>query len=143
MANLFCGEVFKFRRVKKFVVVEDVVTRGRRVRKTIDNLRISWPAASRQPASPHNTKVLILTSNYLAHLSGLMCSMIPTYHIKNRLIAQMYMTPSQKTSEPSGKHGLDLSSLREAVPFWFAISSPLTGLLLGFLGAWLVTWLTS
>ncbi len=53
------------------------------------------------------------------------------------------MTPSEKTSTPSIVRGLDFSSLREAIPFWFAVSSPLTGLLLGFLGAWLVTWLTS
>jgi hypothetical protein len=32
---------------------------------------------------------------------------------------------------------------REAIPLWFALSSPLTGLMLGFLGAWFVTWLTS
>jgi hypothetical protein len=31
----------------------------------------------------------------------------------------------------------------EAIPLWFAISSPLTGLLLGLLGAWFFTWLTS
>jgi hypothetical protein len=33
--------------------------------------------------------------------------------------------------------------LREAIPLWFALSSPLTGLVLGLLGAWFVTWLTS
>jgi hypothetical protein len=32
--------------------------------------------------------------------------------------------------------------LGEIIPFWFAISSPLIGLVLGFLGAWFVTWLT-
>jgi len=31
--------------------------------------------------------------------------------------------------------------LSEAISFWFAISSPLIGLVLGFLGAWFVTWL--
>jgi hypothetical protein len=67
--------------------------------------------------------------------------MIATSHIENRAAAQMRITPSEKTSGPSGTR--DLFSLREAIPFWFAISSPLTGLLLGFLGAWLVTWLTS
>ena len=66
-----------------------------------------------------------------------------TSHIENRAVAQMRMTPSEKTSGPSGMRGLDLFSLREAIPFWFAISSPLTGLIVGFLGAWLVTWLTS
>ncbi|PYJ28072.1 MAG: hypothetical protein DME89_07310, partial [Verrucomicrobia bacterium] len=34
-------------------------------------------------------------------------------------------------------------SLPEAIPLWFAICSPLTGLILGLLGAWFVTWLTS
>ncbi len=37
----------------------------------------------------------------------------------------------------------DVLPLREALPLWFAISSPLIGLILGFLGAWFVTWLTS
>src|SRR6266581_5024816 len=30
--------------------------------------------------------------------------------------------------------------LREAIPLWFAVSSPLTGLILGLLGAWFFTW---
>ena len=33
--------------------------------------------------------------------------------------------------------------LREAIPLWFAISSPLIGVLVGLLGAWFVTWLTT
>jgi hypothetical protein len=33
--------------------------------------------------------------------------------------------------------------LREAIPFWFAISSPLIGVLMGLLGAWFVTWLSA
>jgi hypothetical protein len=33
--------------------------------------------------------------------------------------------------------------LGETLAFWFAISSPLTGLLLGLFGAWFVTWLTT
>ena len=37
----------------------------------------------------------------------------------------------------------DSLPLREAIPLWFAISSPLIGLIIGFLGAWFVTWLTS
>jgi hypothetical protein len=37
----------------------------------------------------------------------------------------------------------DVLPLREAIPLWFAISSPLIGIIIGFLGAWLVTWLTS
>jgi len=56
-----------------------------------------------------------------------------TSHIENRAVAQMRMTPSEKTSGPSGMRGLDLFSLREAIPFWFAISSPLLGILLAIL----------
>lgn len=37
----------------------------------------------------------------------------------------------------------DSLPLSESIPFWFAISSPLIGLVLGFVGAWFVTWLTS
>jgi len=37
----------------------------------------------------------------------------------------------------------DSLPLREAIPLWFAISSPLIGLIIGFLGAWFVTWLTT
>ncbi|PYL64271.1 MAG: hypothetical protein DMF20_10895 [Verrucomicrobia bacterium] len=37
----------------------------------------------------------------------------------------------------------DSLPLREAIPLWFAISSPLIGLVIGFFGAWFVTWLTS
>jgi hypothetical protein len=33
-------------------------------------------------------------------------------------------------------------SLSEAIPFWFAVSSPLIGLALGVFGAWFVAWLT-
>jgi hypothetical protein len=33
-------------------------------------------------------------------------------------------------------------SLKELIPFWFAVSSPLVGILLGLLGAWCVTWLS-
>jgi hypothetical protein len=31
--------------------------------------------------------------------------------------------------------------LREVIPFWFAVSSPLLGALLGLLGAWFVAWI--
>ena len=34
-------------------------------------------------------------------------------------------------------------SLKELIPFWFAVSSPLVGILLGLLGAWFVTWLSA
>jgi len=33
--------------------------------------------------------------------------------------------------------------LKEVIPFWFAVSSPLLGVLLGLLGAWFVTWLSA
>jgi hypothetical protein len=33
--------------------------------------------------------------------------------------------------------------LKEVIPFWFAVSSPLLGVLLGLLGAWIVTWLSA
>ena len=32
--------------------------------------------------------------------------------------------------------------LKEVIPFWFAVSSPLLGMLLGLLGAWFVAWLS-
>jgi hypothetical protein len=32
-------------------------------------------------------------------------------------------------------------SLKELIPFWFAVSSPLLGILLGLLGAWFIAWL--
>ena len=37
----------------------------------------------------------------------------------------------------------DASPLREVIPFWFALSSPLIGVVMGLLGAWFVTWLTA
>jgi hypothetical protein len=36
----------------------------------------------------------------------------------------------------------ETSPLKEVIPFWFAVSSPLLGALLGLLGAWFVTWLS-
>jgi hypothetical protein len=33
--------------------------------------------------------------------------------------------------------------LKEVIPFWFALSSPLLGVLLGLMGAWFVTWLSA
>jgi len=33
--------------------------------------------------------------------------------------------------------------LKELIPFWFAVSSPIVGILLGLLGAWCVTWLSA
>ena len=37
----------------------------------------------------------------------------------------------------------DAILLRETIPFWFAVSSPLIGVLMGLLGAWFVTWLSA
>jgi hypothetical protein len=34
-------------------------------------------------------------------------------------------------------------ALREVIPFWFVISSPITGTIFGVLCAWFVSWLTS
>jgi hypothetical protein len=36
----------------------------------------------------------------------------------------------------------ETTPLKEVIPFWFAVSSPLLGALLGLLGAWFVTWLS-
>ena len=33
--------------------------------------------------------------------------------------------------------------LKEVIPFWFAVSSPLIGVITGLLGAWFVTWLSA
>ena len=33
--------------------------------------------------------------------------------------------------------------LREVIPFWFAVSSPLLGAFLGLLGAWFVAWVSA
>jgi hypothetical protein len=33
--------------------------------------------------------------------------------------------------------------LKELIAFWFTVSSPLVGILLGLLGAWFVTWLSA
>jgi hypothetical protein len=37
----------------------------------------------------------------------------------------------------------ETTPLKEVIPFWFAVSSPLLGTLLGLLGAWFVTWLST
>ena len=47
------------------------------------------------------------------------------------------------TSASSRARRRDMLPLSEAIPLWFAMSSPLIGLIIGFLGAWVVTWLTS
>jgi len=45
--------------------------------------------------------------------------------------------PEREANKP------DLPGVGEKISFWFAISSPLTGIVIGFLGAWFFTWLTS
>jgi hypothetical protein len=35
----------------------------------------------------------------------------------------------------------DAIPCRETIPFWFAVLSPLIGVLMGLLGAWFVTWI--
>ena len=47
------------------------------------------------------------------------------------------------TNRNSESQRPDLSDLGQAISFRFAISSPLTGLMIGLLGAWFYTWMTS
>lgn len=49
------------------------------------------------------------------------------------------MTPIVQTANVEG----ETIPLKEVIPFWFAVSSPLLGMLLGLLGAWFVAWLTA
>ena len=37
----------------------------------------------------------------------------------------------------------ELDAVGKTISFWFAVSSPLTGILVGLVGAWFFTWLTS
>jgi hypothetical protein len=66
-------------------------------------------------------------------------------HSLNRLLPQEASGHSTISIPNSSWHirRRDSLPLREAIPLWFAISSPLIGLIIGFLGAWFVTWLTS
>ena len=61
----------------------------------------------------------------------------------DQLLPQEASGHSTISSTPWHIRRRDSLPLREAIPLWFAISSPLIGLILGFLGAWFVTWLTS
>ena len=47
------------------------------------------------------------------------------------------------TSRPSRIRRRDSLALGEAIPLWFAVLSPFIGLIIGFLGAWLFSSLTS
>ena len=60
---------------------------------------------------------------------------IPEADPNNRL---EYMKAIVQTANVEG----EAIPLREMIPFWFAVSSPLLGMLLGLLGAWFVTWLS-
>jgi hypothetical protein len=66
-------------------------------------------------------------------------------HSLNRLLPQEASGQSTTPITTTRWHirRRDSLPLREAIPLWFAISSPLIGLIIGFLGAWFVTWLTS
>lgn len=66
-------------------------------------------------------------------------------HCLNRLLPQEASDGStiHITSKRWHLRRRDSLPLREAIPLWFAISSPLIGLIIGFLGAWFVTWLNS
>jgi hypothetical protein len=46
-----------------------------------------------------------------------------------------------KTISQTANVGRGAVPLREIIPFWFAVSSPLIGVVVGLLGAWFVTWL--
>ena len=48
-----------------------------------------------------------------------------------------------KTIFETAPVGGEVISLREVIPFWFAVSSPLFGVIMGLLGAWFVTWLSA
>ena len=52
-------------------------------------------------------------------------------------------TRNHEERPPWGLPIVNLQSLREAIPFWSAIFSPLLGAILGFVGAWLMAAMTS
>ena len=64
-------------------------------------------------------------------------------HSLGQLLPQEASGHSTISSTPWHIRRRDSLPLREAIPLWFAISSPLIGVIFGFLGAWFVTWLTS
>ena len=61
---------------------------------------------------------------------------IPAADPKNRL---EYMEAIVQTANVEG----ETTPLKEVSPFWFAVSSPLLGMLLGLLGAWFVAWFSA
>jgi hypothetical protein len=69
------------------------------------------------------------------------CNQSPTHAIpaadpNNRLEFMRTMVQTANIEETT-------ISLKELIPFWFAVSSPLLGMLVGLLGAWFVTWLSA
>ena len=61
---------------------------------------------------------------------------IPAADPNNRL---EYMKTIVQTANVDG----ETIPLKEVILFWFAVSSPLLGMLLGLLGAWFVTWVSA
>ena len=61
---------------------------------------------------------------------------IPAADPNNRL---EYMKTIVQTANVEG----ETIPLKEVIPFWFTVSSPLLGMLLGLLGAWFVAWLSA
>ena len=53
------------------------------------------------------------------------------------------MVSCMKTIVEASNIARETISLRELIPFWFALSSPLLGVLVGLVGAWFVTWLSA
>jgi hypothetical protein len=49
------------------------------------------------------------------------------------------MTPIFETEDV----GRDAIPLKQTIPFWFAISSPLIGVLVGLVAAWFVAWIST
>jgi hypothetical protein len=90
-----------------------------------------------------------ITKSHARALAGLKSSSrlqaMKAIHSLNRLLpeeASSYSTISISSAHWRVRRR-DSLPLREAIPLWFAVSSPLIGLIIGFLGAWFVTWLTS
>ena len=61
---------------------------------------------------------------------------IPAADPNNRLESMKTIVQTENVEE-------EAISLQELIPFWFAVSSPLVGILLGLLGVWFITWLSA
>jgi hypothetical protein len=64
-------------------------------------------------------------------------------HAQSRRPESKNTVHCMKTIVQTGKVVRETIQLREVIPFWFAVSSPLLGVLLGLMGAWFVTWLSA